>query len=44
MLQLVDVELDEVVYHEVLAGTVYVSQDVVVMTDLDGVALHFEQE
>lgn len=47
-----DVEADELlldllllveygVYHEVLAGTVYVSQDVVVKADLDGVAVHF---
>lgn len=31
------------VYQEVLAGTVYVSQDVVVNTDLDGVVVHFGQ-
>jgi len=35
--------VEDGVYHEVLAGTVYVSQDVVEYTDSDGVAAHFGQ-
>lgn len=42
LLDMLDI-VEDGVYQEVLAGTVYVSQDVVVRTDLDGVVVHFGQ-